>query len=470
MFKERISALFVAIIASCWSITCLANFDKAMALYNDGDYVEAKLAFEALAAIGNRSSLFNLGVMTYKGQAAEQDPVRAYVLMSIANDGLNDDSFSRIISALAGSLKKTDVEKANALKVELEPVYAFKHLKNEIFPRPLNDEDCPPKVQPLKRTAPKYPRSQAQMGKMGITQTEYTISPEGYPRDIVVTGSTNQVFTDTSVNALKGFQYEAPLDGSPVHGHRNIFTYKLGDADNGTKVNVRSIRRQLKKMELEANKGDVVAQYKYAYSLNTFRYFKSYLKRIDLQYKAANEWYSKSAQGGLVHAQFEMGRNMIQGRGCEADAANGFKWVTAAAVGGYSPAQRMLALSVMSESNLELKKSAAAMNWLRNAVLSNDYSARVLLAWELSTSVYTQLRNGKEAIDLLEVKPTNYYDELRITETKAAAWAERGEYEKAIKVQGQAIVLAQQLDWNIKLLDQRMALYEKGMPFRGAYY
>ena len=45
--------------------------------------------------------------------------------------------------------------------------------------------------------------------------------------------------------------------------------------------------------------------------------------------------------------------------------------------------------------------------------------AKLLLAWEISTSPYSDLRDGKEALQLLEPEPTNYFDKVRILETKA---------------------------------------------------
>ena len=44
--------------------------------YRAGDFARAKTAFETLADLGDRSSLFNLGVMNHRGEAVQKDPIK----------------------------------------------------------------------------------------------------------------------------------------------------------------------------------------------------------------------------------------------------------------------------------------------------------------------------------------------------------------------------------------------------------
>ncbi|WP_101758112.1 energy transducer TonB [Oceanicoccus sp. KOV_DT_Chl] len=466
MFEVRKIIVVVVLHVLLLSSVAHASFDKAMAIYGEGRFEEAKVAFETLAAIGDRSSLFNLGVMYYRGEAVERDPVEAYVLMKIANDGFNEQSFTRLSNSVFSQFNADQKIEADRRFSELNPVYSISAIKANIFPKPLSDEDCPPDIQPIRKVAPRYPKSENRSGRMGLTHLEFTISPEGYPRDLAVTRSTNYTFTKTSVRAAKQFLYQPPIDQKPIYGHRTVFIYQLKNTELGTS----KITRELSDLESAASDGDVIAQYRYASRLNTFRYFKSYLKKIDLQYKTANEWFTKSAENGLPHAQFEIGRNMLQGRGCEIDVVNGYKWINAAAIGGYSPAQKALAQSALSKSELSVDRSMAAMAWLKNAAQDEDYAARLLLAWELSTSNIKELRNGEEALRLLDNDPEDYFDEVRIMETQAAAYAEIGNYKKAVKLQKKAKKMAQKLDWDIPLISERLGLYQHNEVYRGSYY
>ena len=94
----------------------------------------------------------------------------------------------------------------------------------------------------------------------------------------------------------------------------------------------------------------------------------------------------------------------------------------------------------------------------------------MLLAWEISTSPYSDLRDGKEALQLLEPEPTNYFDKVRILETKAAAHAEVGNFKMAIALQKKAKEAAKKNNWEIPLISERLELYEYNSPYRGSYY
>lgn len=448
-----------------------ASFEKAMDTYNSGNFVEAKSAFESLASVGDRSALFNLGVMYYRGEAVDSDPVKAYVLMKIANAGFDDVNFKKVSLSLFASLTPAQRKEVEVLYSKLEPVYNIEKVTSEILPKPLDDAHSQPEVAPKKNVSGQYPTSEARAGRMGVTYIELTISPEGYPRDIVVIESTNQAFAKASVTAAKQFIYELPSSAKPVYGHRAAFTYKLDDG-RGNEVNVKTeaLISELNELKEAANNEDPIAQYKYASQLYTLRFFKDYLDNIDLEYRTVNEWFAKSAANGLPHAQFEIGRNMVEGRGCEVDVVNGYKWINAAAFGGYSLAQKMLAQSQLADDDLPDKTLFEAIGWLRKAATSDNSSAKILLAWELSTSLSTDIRNGDEALSLIASEPDNYFDDIRLFETKAAAYAETGDFKKAIKYQKKAHILASKSEWVIPLISVRLALYESNKPYRGSYY
>jgi Flp pilus assembly protein TadD len=91
------------------------------------------------------------------------------------------------------------------------------------------------------------------------------------------------------------------------------------------------------------------------------------------------------------------------------------------------------------------------------------------LAWLLATSPEASLRNGLKAVQLAKqadrlVGGTNTIA-LR---TLAAAYAENGEFANAIKTARSAMQLARMHgeDTMIMDLDQQIALYQLGMPYR----
>lgn len=461
----------VIFLSLCVSYNSHANFDNALKLYNAGDFPEAKLAFEALAAIGDRSSLFNLGVMHYRGEAFDSDPVKAYVLMAIANDGFDDPDFARTAAAVHGKLDNEQKIAAQKLLTELKPIYGIDNIMANILPKPLDDADCAPDIEPIKLGNALYPVSESNSSRMGITHLEFTISPEGYPRDIVAENSTSKQFTKTTVKGFKKSLFKPTLDRRPIYGQRINYAFHMTQlGGKAISVKTQRVEKELEELKSQAENGDAIAQYQYASRLITYQRFKPYLKNIEVQYKSANEWFTKSAEKGLPHAQFEVGRNMIEGKGCEIDVESGLKWIKAAAIGGYSPAQNTIARSALSVEENNLDRSLAAIGWLRNSAQSGNYAAKVLLAWELSTSTVEQLRDGKEALALIDADPENYFDKIRIMETKAAAYAELGNFKKAVKYQKKAKNLAERKDWEIPLISERLGLYDHGQAYRGSYY
>jgi len=447
-----------------------ATFEKAMEIYKEGRFVEAKAAFEALAAIGDSSSLFNLGVMHFRGESVDYDPVRAYVFMKIANEGSNDDAFSKTSQAVFLKLGDNQKQEADKLYNAMSDIYGRESIAENIFPTLLDDKDCAPDLMPIRRGKPVYPRSELRNGKMGLVHTEFTVSPEGYPREINVTSSTSRAFTKATIKGLNSYLYP-PTPNKMPKGEQHVSVYKF-DVDGNEKIRTKAIVRELEDLRTKSESGDVVAQFLYGRRLNTYRYFKSFFKARKFQYREANEWYMKSASGGVIQAQYEIGRNMLEGRGCEVDKENGFKWMKAAAVGGYSPAQKYLATSELSNTATTKNKARSIMSWLRNAAQDEKYNypSKLLLAWELVTSPEKSLLDAEEALTLLKDPPYTYSDDLRILETKAAAFAVKNNFKKAIKLQQKAYKLAQAKKWEIPRISERLNLYKKNQTYIGTYY
>ncbi|MEM7358515.1 MAG: energy transducer TonB [Pseudomonadota bacterium] len=447
-----------------------ASFEQAMAIYSKGQFEEAREAFKTMAAIGDSSSLFNLGVMYFRGEAVEKDSVKAYVLMKIANEGAQDEGLAKTEKAVFSRLSDEQKSASEKLYKELNAIYGVENIIGNIVPKLLNDEDCEPEAKALTRTIPIYPKSELQMGRMGVVYAEHTISPEGYPREIIVISSSSRAFTKSARKAVLGRFYEPPASGKPKE-HRLNLIYQI-DLKKGATVRTAPFVKEMEELEQKAQDGDVVSQFLYARKLNTYRQFGEYLPEKDFQYREANTWYTKSAQAGLTHSQFEIGRNMMEGRGCEVDRENGFKWIKAAAVGGHSRAQKYLASTELAGRAVAGDETQSVVNWLRNAAQDQAYGypAKLMLAWELVSSAEKNLWNPDEALALIKDPPNTFEDDIRILETQAAAWALKDNYKKAVKLQLKAAKLAEKQGWKIPKIDERLKLYEDSKFYLGSYY
>ncbi|MEM7360247.1 MAG: energy transducer TonB [Pseudomonadota bacterium] len=439
-----------------------------MQIYAAGQHEEAKHAFETLATIGDQSSLFNLGVMHFRGEAVAQNSPRAYALMRIASENSNDIEFANAATSIKETLADVELKLADTLYQELILVYGLENIKRDLLPRLLNDEDCPPRLKPIHKEPLTYPRNQQH--RMGLVSAEFTISPEGYPREILVTSYSNKDFAKATLRALERYRYPPTHGGKPSR-ERHVSVYHFGHSYGGT-VWARRVSRNLEELREKSENGDSTAQFEYARHLNFYRHFNDFILKDKFQYRQANEWYTRAASGGVINAQFEIGRNMLEGRGCEVDRENGFKWIKAAAVGGFSPAQTFLATSELAEQASSPQRTRSIISWLRNAAMDEKfgYPAKVLLAWELATSSEKSVLNADRALSLIEDTPFNFNDDLRLLETRAAAHALLGNYKKAVKFQVKAKRIAKRNDWNIKKVNERLALYQQNKLYVGSYY
>ena len=118
---------------------------------------------------------------------------------------------------------------------------------------------------------------------------------------------------------------------------------------------------------------------------------------------------------------------------------------------------------------LLLNQPGNALGDLNKAIELNakDIESKAARAWILSTSDSDTLRNGEQAIqdarDVIDV-----YDNPDIRDTLAAAYAETGNFERAIEEIGRArdMLIDDGQTTQVIELDARLALYKKGLPYR----
>jgi 4-amino-4-deoxy-L-arabinose transferase-like glycosyltransferase len=93
------------------------------------------------------------------------------------------------------------------------------------------------------------------------------------------------------------------------------------------------------------------------------------------------------------------------------------------------------------------------------------------MAWLLSTTPRDDLRNGDEALELVDQAGRLLrQDHPRVMDTKAAALAELGDFDAAADAARQALAKAEELNWTemFEPIRKRIAVYEAGQPWRGS--
>jgi tetratricopeptide (TPR) repeat protein len=116
-------------------------------------------------------------------------------------------------------------------------------------------------------------------------------------------------------------------------------------------------------------------------------------------------------------------------------------------------------------------KTENAILHFQKALQVNPNMAEALynLSWIAATAKDDKFRNGIEAIKLAEklCKLQNYSQPLSL-DALAAAYAEAGELDKAVKIarQGLNMALTQGPEELVGSLTKRLRLYQSGLPYR----
>lgn len=111
-------------------------------------------------------------------------------------------------------------------------------------------------------------------------------------------------------------------------------------------------------------------------SMNMLAYILSRAQEVE----SAVAWYRKAADKGSLEAALGLGRMIAEGSGVKKDPAEGLKWITRSAEGGYLPAMTVLAkIYMQGELNVEVSHEKARA-WFNKAVEGGNDAAMTEMA------------------------------------------------------------------------------------------
>ena len=448
-------------IFAVWSALASADFTQAMRSYESKHYAEARQHFLQLAALGHKDSQFNLGAMYLRGEGVDADPVEAFAWIALSASG-DQGQRAQLRDRLFARLGRDQKPLAEARVNELFAHYSDEVLRHRLQPVYRDTASSPLQLIIRRQSQPVYPRQARRLGLQGSVDIIFDIDAKGVTRRHTLLTSTNSLFDEAALTAIKNRRYQPYPDKAsaiPVYGVRERVYFRLNQAFDPSYSGGSSMKKLVADLHHEALGEVPLDMFNYAF-------ITEMLAENPVSWDEINRWYFAAARNGLAHAQYQLGRNLLYGKGCELDPAKAAAWLGLAAEGNYAPAQLLLAEEALA-GRLPDISPAVAVQWLE-AAAANGYAEAVLrLAWHLATTGEDESA-GQEALQLLEAVPVSYPDQHYRLTLLAASQAAAGQFEAAVKTQREVIRIAKKEGYRYSNDNRRLHLYNKKQAWREA--
>lgn len=147
------------------------------------------------------------------------------------------------------------------------------------------------------------------------------------------------------------------------------------------------------------------------------------------------------AQSGHADAQYTLGHVYLSGKGLEKDIIKGVYWLEKAAEQGHAASQNRLGLVYTGHDDSVIDCRLATRWFIRVGRDSKLYrQAQGNLAWILATCPNPVYRDGQRAIEIIRgLLEIDNQDNPLLLDTLAAAYAETGQFQRAIDTQSRAL-------------------------------
>lgn len=479
--KSLITSALIITLCGCGSTPEATKNSQSTQQSNSQQQVTPSSHADLLtrAAIGDVVAQYYIGEDYLNGtNGVEQNKVEAAAWMYLAYENSQREDILSIFSQNFANEDKEIIAQAEQRLIELKKSYAADVIEQQFSPISLSDQECEELMRhkPIKRIPPKYPRNLAKQSQEGVVEVSYTVSQQGYIRDIETILYSHEPLLTTTLDAMYQWEYSK----APLHkGYTLRMSYQLA----GKKKYTPAIK-QLQKKYTAAKEQDASAQFTLGRQLYVLREFlddksknefaswvnqQSSVQHSPFEYREINKWLLKAAQNGHPQAQYELGINIQNGQGCEADHQKGLAWLQTSALQNFLPAKILVANKKLATKDVTEHK--VALDILRQSLISHNVVPKLDLAWHLVASEFNQLQNPQEALTILDDLPFHQVDKVRFIETKAAAYAALGDFDQAIEVQLEAKEQAEELGWqDIPDIEFRLQQYRDKQVSKGSYY
>ncbi|HRQ63412.1 MAG TPA: energy transducer TonB [Xanthomonadaceae bacterium] len=400
----------------------LMEFGDALAAYQRGDLVEARVAFRHLAELGHPEARFNLGVMLLKGEGGETDEAEALAWMRWAmQDG--DASAAQAMPTVEAALSPAQQLSAG---VTLERLRATHDAVAMMHAKPLRhaSEGC--LVEHMQRSPPQYPDQSARERQIGYAVLHFLVSPEGNADAVhaMPTLIRDDRFAEPARRAVRRWHAHA----CPATGYRHLTQVITFDLHGRSGYSDAALAWAQDILD-SARNGNPAHAYVVA-ELDA---------RLDglFQLEPAERGLlmQSAAVAGMAEARYALSEQLA--RSMPDHAA---RWEVLAARQGFAPA--LVAVTRRNDLHADARREA-----LIRAAREGFLPAVLLGVRRLATHPLDEERDGVLALSLTSNLPSQVLrSDPSMAQAHAAALAENGRFKEAVEWQQRALRVGRRLN------------------------
>ncbi len=453
--NTRTSMAALAALALLASLTARADFNAALKEYQAAQYDQARAHFTALAELGDCSSQFNLGAMTLHGLGGPQDTgIGAGWLQAAVSNGCQ-----QLVGGQLGALQSrmSDAERRSAAGIVAQYGRDALHAEGIVDP----DLDCRNDVRPapILSARPEYPHAYHGALSDGIVVAELTIGTDGLARDPeILLSQPDSAFAAAAIESWLNTRF-APATRNGVAVECRVQVRLVFSLEGAPPLWSTALYKEARK---SADAGDPAAEYLVGLTAIAE-------PPPGVPPPRGRQLVMWSARDGYPQAQYWMAAQLRAVAACHPQVT-GTAWLKHAAEGGDAAAQLALAADLLQHNPTQAQVSEARV-LLERAAGSDSYYVRKHVLVLLAASPVPGVRDPATARQLAgKLAQGDVQSDPQMFEALAAADAATGDFGDAVAQQQQAIGKARELSWNVRGMQERLAVYRAGKAWQGEVF
>ena len=451
------STLLLTLLGVAIGLPARADFPEAFKAYSDGHYEQAHAEFLQLAQLGHAASQYDLGAMALQGQGGPKDLGAAVGWLTAAADNGDTQLSPEKLAAVRATLNDEQRKAAD----EIEARYGRAGLMQTVLPVPPPGSHCrnlvPASVS--RKTTPDanyYPSTGRRGDQNGFVILQLTIGVDGVPRDPEILMSVpSPDFSAAAIDVWMPSRW-TPAERDGVAVESKVAVKVVFNMIGG---GVLWDLPALKAIRETALTGNPTAEYQIGLAATLD-------PSLGIPARQAYSLLVSAAQAGHPRAQYWVATRFMSVGACGVDRKK-IPWLRAAASAGNGPAQVALALDLLS-GQPSAEQITEARQLLEEAARSDDPYAMKHVAAVLAASPLEALRDPSTARSVAErLVKSSIESDPQMYEAAALAYAVSGDFWDARAKEQRAIKKAQQLEWDTRQMQERLALYSRSKAWSG---